>query len=66
MLQKTLVRLILQEQCIRYESIGFLEAPTHFYKRVCPSVRPLCFVFNEPIMEKMVGNDLESSLNAPN
>ena len=31
-------------------STPFLDASTHLYKRVCPSVRPERVFFNEPIM----------------
>ena len=44
---------------------GFLDASSHLYKRVCRSVRPAFFSMSR-LWEKMVGNDWENSLKAPN
>ena len=46
----------------------FLDASTYLYKRVCPSVAPsgTRFFSMSRLWEKMVGNDKENSLNAPN
>ena len=46
----------------------FLDASTHLYKRVCPFVGPYVtqFFSMSRLWEKMVGNDWENSLKAPN
>ena len=56
----------INEQEAIEDAYTLLDASTHLYKRVRPSVGPERVFLNEPITGEMVGNDWENSVNAPN